>query len=282
MTITETEAAEVRAAIASTLPAGATATLTSTSGESATIAGDEPAAPEPDIALLTIEVDARKLTNALRAALPHVAADTENIALHRVQIHTAGPQLHVVTTDALTCIVAAVDLDEACEELTAFDMLPGDAKTVVGLFKPSKDQVSTLRIDVSTRHITVTETALFDGRSLRVLRPPTSQAEGSHGPNVRGLVGRWLAAEAHARDLTVVTADLWRRFAVSAAVYDGVLAVESRAGARGPLVITCRERFAGLLMPHRMEDGEDPVREDRDAWLNRLPAVVDLDEQVAS
>lgn len=220
--------------------------------------------------LVTVEVDATHLTNALRAALPHAGRNPEATAYERIQVHTRGDHLLVAATDGFTALVAVTPALEPVAELVEFDVLPGDAKALAGLFKPPKDTTVTLRVDVTANHVTVNETALFDGRSLRV--PRATPPEGGPPP-VPAFVGRWLAADPAARELTVVTADLWRRFAVSAAVYDGVLAVETRPG-RGPLTITCGDRFAGLLMPRRSADdtdSDDELREQRDAWLDRLP-----------
>lgn len=218
----------------------------------------------PAPVLWSVEVDARALSAGLRAAIPHADTSGDLPALERVRIHTAGDQLQVAATDRYTCVVASVALDDPCDVLDHADLHPGDAKAIVGLFRPAKDETLTLRLDVTADHLTVTETALFDGRSLRVPRC----AGGDAVPDVRAMVARAIALSPRAREVTVTQAMFWRRFATSAACYSGRLSVEARS--TGPLLVTSGQDLVGLLMPIDTGPDDTATRDDQDVWASRL------------
>lgn len=218
--------------------------------------------------LWSVDVDARALSAGLRAALPHTDSSSEPLpSLDRVRITTAGDQLHVSATDRYTCVVAAVPLDDPCDVIDSVDVHPSDVKAILALFKPSRDETLTLRLDVTRDHVVVTETALFDGRSLRVPRCAGSL----DAPDVRALVAKALAASRQAREVTVTQAQFWRRFATSAACYSGRLAVEARD--TGPLVVTSGQDLVGLLMPIETGDEDASTRDEQDAWSDRLQSA---------
>lgn len=210
-------------------------------------------------------VDAGTFTTALRAALPHAGTDPEVPAVNRVRINT-GERVLVEATDRYSAIVVNAGMViEPDGELWSCEILPEDAKAIVSLFKPAKNETGTLRIDATIDTVTITDAGgLFDGRALTVPRLGVSD---THPLDVSGLIGYHLQLPIFKRGFTRLNADAWRKFAISAGIYNGIIQVTATSD-RGPLTVQCGDYFAGILQPYATSE-EDT---DTDSWINELPA----------
>lgn len=219
-----------------------------------------------------IQLDAEYLTRALRAALPHVSKDDDLPALHCVRL-TIEAGIMVTATDRYTAAFAWIPpehLDDYDGTAWVADLLPEDAKLLVDMFTPGKDEQITLRLSATSDQIHIRDVSgLFAGRELLVPHP----AGGDAVPDLRSLLR------------TVITTDtppvpsatwafqpaLWARFARSAAAYkETVMEVEPGRTPGSAFRVTIGRYFAGLAMPVTQSADIDPDSTRR-LWLDRLP-----------
>lgn len=220
----------------------------------------------------TVKVGAEKLIPALRACLPHAAIDPELPAIRRIRV-AVNDGLLVWCTDRYTAAVAHIpanDLPDYDGSIWEFDLLPEDAKLLVDMFTPGKDEVITLEITATRDQVTVADVSgLFEGRTVSVPHP----GGGESMPAIPALVRTSLTStrgKAVAAAHWVFGGGKWRRFTSSAAVLKQPMVIEPGLNGRAPFVVRLGEHFIGLVMPMIVED-DGSQRDIRDAWIDRLP-----------
>lgn len=228
------------------------------------------AGPPP---LGSIRVGAEKLIPALKACLPHAAADPELPALRRIRL-AVNDGLLIWCTDRYSAAVAHIPADDLIDyagEIWACDLLPEDARLLVSMFTPGKDEEITLDLTASRDQITVADmSGLFEGRAVSVPHP----GGGESMPNIPGLVRTSLTStkgKAESGAHWMFQGVLWRRFTTSAAVLKELMVIEPGRTGRSPFVIRLGEHFIGLVMPAVAEADTTDQRDIRDEWIDRLP-----------
>lgn len=231
------------------------------------------------VPLGTIKVGAEKLIPALRACLPHAATDPELPQLRRIRV-AVNDGLLVWCTDRYTAAVARIPADDLPDydgSIWEFDLLPEDARLLVSMFTPGKDEVITVQITATRDQITAADVSgLFEGRTVSVPHPGGGEAMPAIPALVRTSLTstRGKAAAAH----WVFGGDKWRRFTTSAAVLKQPMVIEPGLNERSPFVVRLGEHFIGLVMPMTVED-DGTQRDIRDEWIDRLP---ERNEEVAA
>lgn len=220
----------------------------------------------------SVRVGAEHLIPALKACLPHAATDPELPAVRRIRL-TVNDGLMVWCTDRYTAAVAHIPADDLIDydgSIWDGDLLPEDARLLVSMFTPGKDEQITLELTVTRDQITAADVSgLFEGRVVTVPHP----GGGESMPQIPALVRESLtttrgktAPDSH----WVFGGDHWRKFTTSAAVLKHPLVVEPGATERSPFVVRLGKQFIGLVMPMVLEDNE-AQRDIRHEWIDRLP-----------
>lgn len=217
--------------------------------------------------LHSLQIDAGRLTTALRAILPHAGDDPEIPHFHRVRLTATDTHLHLTASNGYTAGLARVDelIEAPAAEFDA-ELWPADLAVIAKMFKPGKDQVLTLRLDVHRDHrVTATDVSgLFDGRAYTV---PTMKLDEL---DIARLIANQLAVINEGRSAVEISADVLRRFAATAVAYGQTLTVESTTD-NGPYLVHIRDLFVGLLMPNRYDDERrEEIGDEHMAWLERL------------
>jgi hypothetical protein len=229
---------------------------------------------------MRVTVGTADLRQALKAVAPHAYAADSNSIVHRVRCEIGPVNMTVTATNRVTAghaIVSTVgtDSDENDGEQGVFDLSPTDAKAILALFrsgKGSKDDDEwgdTLRLDVTDKHVIVTDTGgLFPGQSLSLLRFPVSK----DFPDIPGLIGKALnKTRRKPSEQLVVGGYFVKLFAAATTAYSARLVIEP-TGAGAVMVVHVGESFIGLLVPSRPdEDDERDLADWRRSWLARLP-----------
>lgn len=226
----------------------------------------------------SVTLDAQALVTAVRAVHPHTNGTEDFPGIHRIRVDITDGVLELLATSRHTAVIARIDGDpaldfDAGDEPWTVDLFPGDLADIAKMFKPSKDEQLTLRIDFhKDDRVTVTDASgLFDGRAYTV--PSVGHPEDF--PNIRQTIANTMKAERGIVGTVTYTGELLRRFAASAGVYGDALHVEPTAENR-PFVVTVGDNFIGLLMPQR--NSEEITTEQakvRSTWWTRLDEWLD-------
>lgn len=229
----------------------------------------QPAAPvtAPPI---DIYVGRASLRAALAAVLPHVCADDEIPALHRVrlQIVDAGMVL-ACALDRFTAAAAKIVVHDVVDlpELAAIDIEPRSAREVLAVLTPPRDKETRSQWNTEAFHLVVSETevtfteegALLDGRSLTVPRIPSDDPTFGGFPDVPRLIGRHMDYAPLPEVRQGLAPQLLTRWVKTAAVYESSIPLEVTPrhrpghGLCGWTVRAGDNQAAGVLMPARVE-----------------------------
>lgn len=221
--------------------------------------------------MTSITVELADFRAALASVVVHADPDPEITSRHRIRLDIGGENVTVTATQGYTAALAIVSVQENHDgELSGFDLLPGDVKKILGLFKLVKDGLGqAVRVDVTDQHVKVTDVSgLFDGEALTLLRVAVDDAF----PEVAALVAASMRKERGSTDRLWTTGALVKHFTAAASAYGEALVIEPTHGRA--LLVSCGESFLGLLMPRRVDE-DDTARLDgwRRAWRERLRDV---------
>jgi hypothetical protein len=232
----------------------------------------------------TVRVDTTALLTALRAVLPHVGPEDSDV-LHRVRVRVddQGGDMDVLAVNGYSLVVARVAGPDATTGRDGIvdnrgpgftvDLNPGDVANLIRLFKPGRDELPVMRLDVhSDGRVTCTDVSgLFDGRALTV--PSVGTPE--RFPDVYRVLANAMTAERGVVGLASYTGRLLAAWARTAAVYDDGLILEPTAPNK-PFVVTVGAQCVGALMPRRHDDDPEHAQNvaGRGHWLGRCRTVV--------
>jgi len=223
---------------------------------------------------LTVATD--DLRQALRSVAPHADPDPDFPPLHRVRLEVGPVNLTVSATNRYTVGHALVSVEDNHDgELASFDLSPQDVKEILALFKgkagEGEQPDDTLRIDVTDKHVTVTDVSgLFPGKSLSLPRYPDE----SNFPSVSKLIADTLTKDATAPERLVTSGKFMGLFTHAAKAYGESLVMDP-TGSKSALLISCGDSFIGLLMPVALDEEEAAkVNGWHSDWLTRLGDTV--------
>lgn len=219
--------------------------------------------------------------NDFRAALASVKAhagkgEKEHPMYKRVRMIIDPTNTTIVATDGSSVGLAIVSVWEHVDpSIEIIDLLVDDAERILGIFPPVKEldeeesaPTFTLRIDIASNHIQVTDDAgMFDGRSLRVPRLDTD----ANYTDIPLLLSKAHHAAPSLLEDMVANGALLSRFKTASQIYKVPLQIEAHVGFSS-LLIRAGESFLGLLMPRNLSGDEERQRKEWAlAWSTRLP-----------
>ena len=221
-------------------------------------------------------VDGRAFLNALTSVLPHASNDPEAADLCRIDIQVADTVM-ISATNRFTAALSYAPVLNPDGEIWEIALRPSDAKEILRLFKPGKDGEVTIRIAQASDGTGGESRAEFadvsgmfadEGRQFTV---PDIGSEDERGTLVHRLIAGMLTKGSHDLGRPSFAAGLLALFDAAGRAHLDTL-VWTPTGQNAAVLITCGERFLGLLMPVRLFD-ESVTEADEllDAWAARLP-----------
>jgi hypothetical protein len=226
---------------------------------------------DPALPRMSMDIDANLFRIAALAVLPHVEDLDEVPAINRIRI-AVDDDILLSGTNRFSAVLVKISPEqlgddwERPSEPWSIDLNPGDVAQVCKLFKPGKDQTINLRVDWrADGRVTFTDSSgLFDGKAFTI--PTVGHPEDF--PNLHALVQGVLMADRTATGIIGWPASNMRRFATTAALFDGVLQVEPMGKS---FLVTCGPNVIGVMTAARNDDeATDHVAADRAAWLERI------------
>lgn len=211
---------------------------------------------------LDVTVATSEWRAGLISVLPHVCADDEVPMLQRVRLYVTEHGVFAAATDRFTAAVTHIDALEQASDTGCFDLGPTDAKEVLALFKPARDDTdATLRIEVREKDIRFTDVSgMFPGKQLRIIPPTVSQ----QFPDVAKMIGELRYVSSDYEWPLSVNGEYMARFAAAGKSYGMPLVLQPTKRA---MVITCGSSFTGALMPVKLTDeGRTDLAERWNDW----------------
>lgn len=221
---------------------------------------------------MNITVDTADLRQALVAVAPHADPDQDFPQLHRIRLDIGPENVTVSATNRYTVGHALVSIWENADgELASFDLSPTDCKEILALFPgrhaDSDQPQATVRLEVGTEHITITDVSgLFPGKALQLPRYPMEE----NFPDVANLIRVKLTVAAQATERMITSGQMLGLFMKASKAYGHPLVIDP-GGEAGAMLITCGESFVGLLMPVRPSEEETArIKGWHLDWLQRI------------
>lgn len=218
----------------------------------------------------TVDVDAALFTQALRALIPHVD-NSDILSLNHIHFEIGyGAALVIGTaTDRYTAGMATIEPLDWDGQVWDFHLALEDAKLVNAVYTPGKGEQGTIRFDVTTDHITVTDVSgMVAGPQIILARPPSLES-----PHIRKLITEQLQQAAEPMDRATtwgMSPKQWAKVAKSATAMKAPLTVTTFGSGR-PLIVTAGPTFIGLMMVTREYDmTEDMKYGDLSEWADLL------------
>jgi len=217
---------------------------------------------------------------ALTSVLVHASTDKEQPATHRVRLQFGRQHLTVSATDRFTSALAIVslwgDTPPGGYHVIGVELLPDDAKKILGIFKGVKEGVSPenlLRLEVLDAHLRITDcSGMFEGRALQL---PRLSAEDSALAAVAADIEAAHQSPHRQIDDMAVSGDMIARFREASRAYGASLIIEGR-GVRMPvLLVRCGDSFLGVMSSRQLTAARrERVDEFVEGWNTRLPGIV--------
>lgn len=232
-------------------------------------------------------VNTGDLRRALRSVVVHASQDPDDDFWNRVRLDVGPVNVQVYASQGFTAAMGLVSvIDHQDGELDSFDISPSAVKDVLSLFPVDKKHEFEQLLEVSVtgeEHFQVRDVSGFlPGKTVELPRVPQTDAL-RHIPSVLGRTVH--SSGKHFLDGVLITQGVWLGlFATAAKVYgdEVCLTPYSEDTGRGRLLATVGESFIGALIGRTTSD-QDLVRASishRDAWRDRLPAVLTTDPVV--
>ena len=171
---------------------------------------------------------------ALRSVVPHVDPDPDFPQLHRVRLVVGPENVTVSATNRYTVGHALVSMwDNLDGELDHFDLSPTDVKEILVLFHGKANEGDepdyTVRIDVTEKHLTVTDVSgLFAGKALQLPRYPVED----NFPDVETMIRDKITARAKSAERLITSGKLLGLFMKAATAYGEPSSTRPAAPAR--------------------------------------------------
>lgn len=232
-------------------------------------------------------VNTNDFRQALRSVSVHASGDPDDDFWNRIRIDVGPVNVQVYASQGFTAAMAIVSvIDHEDGELQSFDISPTSVKDLLRLFPFDKKHEHEQLLEVSVtsdEHFQVRDVSGFlPGKTVELPRVPQTDAL-KHIPSV---LGRTVHSTAkHYLDGVLITNGAWLGlFATAASVYGSEVCLTpySEDTGRGRILATVGESFIGALIGRTTSD-QDLVQgsiRNRDAWQQRLPAVLTSDPVV--